>query len=652
MGEKDHSVRGSAFSVRAFLIGVLLCAFISTATIYSNTIIRGTFMAWSFSNPVALFLLFYLVMANILLGALSKRLALRREELVLIYVMMIVSASLPTFGLVEHLLPMITGVFYFATPENGWAELIHHFVPQWIAPRDEYVVTGFYEGLPQGAAIPWWGWVESLSYWFVFLISLHVVSICMMVMLRRQWVERERLLYPMIHAPLEMVQEGEDGRFSLAPLFRRPMMWVGFALPILVGSLNALHNYYPGVPSVQLSGSLSLMRNMVHIPFTFSFSLIGFSYFISRNLALGIWLFYILTIFEQGIFDVVGISSTEKLGWFSNPRSPYLTHQSIGAMLTFALFTLWKAREHIVDVVRKAFVGDDRVRDDDEIMSYRAAVLGFLGGLAVMLVWLNAAGIPLWVVPLFLTVALLIFLALSRIVSEGGVALVRAPLIAPDFIMASVGPANLGGGGLTGLAYTYPWTADIVTFPMASVANGLKMANEAVPGRKRGLLWGILAAIVVTLLGSFWIMLYLSYKYGGINLHSWFWQTSSLVPMSYLALMLRSPSSTDLGGWFFTFLGSGLMMGMITLHHRVLWWPVHPLGLAMSGTVFTSGVMWFNVFLGWLIKGVVLRYGGGKLYRDTRFFFIGMILGAFVVAGTWLVIDYFTGQQGNFTLVW
>ena len=63
----------------------------------------------------------------------------------------------------------------------------------------------------------------------------------------------------------------------------------------------------------------------------------------------------------------------------------------------------------------------------------------------------------------------------------------------------------------------------------------------------------------------------------------------------------------------------------------------------MGGTVFTSGVMWFNVFLAWLIKGIVPKYGGSSAYRALRPFFPGMILGAFVVVGTWLVIDYFTG---------
>ena len=107
-------------SFRAFLLGSLLCLLIGVGTIYANAIIQGTFMAWCFSNPVALFLFFYLVLGNILVGTLTRSLVLRREELVLIYAMMMVSASIPTFGLVEHLLPMITGVFYYATPENDW----------------------------------------------------------------------------------------------------------------------------------------------------------------------------------------------------------------------------------------------------------------------------------------------------------------------------------------------------------------------------------------------------------------------------------------------------------------------------------------------------------------------------------------------------
>ena len=638
---------------RAFLIGAVLCATIGTSAIYANTIIRGSFVAWCFSNPIALFFFFYLVLGNILVGLAARRLSLRREELVLIFAMMFVSASLPTFGLVEHLLPMITGVFYYATPENGWAHLIQPLVPGWIAPSQERLILGFYEGLPQGEGIPWGGWMESLSAWLLFLLSLHLVSICLMVVLRKQWIQGERLLYPMIQAPIELVAPGTDSGplAAVPPLLRRSLFWIGFALPVVIGSINGLSHYSPYFRGIGLSTGFTILG--VSVPMQVSFSLLGFSYFISQPLGLGIWVFYLLTILERGVFNTLGIASTEKLGWFSNPQAPYLTHQALGAMLMFALFTLWKARTHLRQVVRKAFTGDPRIDDGGEIISYRGAVFCIIGGLTVMTVWLNAAGIPLWVVPLFLAVAFLLFIALSRIVVEAGVALVRAPLIAPDFIMASMGVSRLGGSGLTGLAYCYPWTADIVTFPMASCANNLKLIEETVAGpQRRPFFWAMMGGILVTLLSSFWIVIYLSYSYGGINLHDWWWRASSAFPLTYLAQMLNSQATTDFWGWMFTFFGAGMMWILMICQLRFVSWPLHPLGLAMGGTVFTSGVMWFNVFLAWLIKGWVLKYGGSAAYTSLRSFFIGMILGAFVVSGTWLVIDYFTGMTNNSVLGW
>ena len=646
-------MEGRGASFRAFLLGTVFCVAIGTGAIYANTIIRGSFVAWCFSNPIALFFFFYLVLGNMLVAWAVRSFALSREELVLIFAMMFVSASLPTFGLAEHLLPMITGIYYYATPENNWSELIEPLVPLWIAPYEPSVIRGFYEGLPEGEAIPWEGWAESLSYWLIFLMALHVVAICLMVVLRKHWINHERLLYPMMQAPMDMVDAGPGSRSGgiVAPLFRKAMFWRGFAVPVFVGSINGLSHYTQYLPGISLTSGFELMGN--NVPVQLSFSLLGFSWFISQPLGLGIWFFYLVTMIERGVFGILGIASTEKLGWFSNPSAPYLTHQALGAMVMFALFTLWKARSHLREVIRKAFAWDRDVDDGGEIISYRGAIFGIILGLAVMTVWLNAAGVPIWAVPLFLIIAFLLFLALSRIVVEAGVALVRAPLIAPDFIMASFGTQKLGGQGLTGLAYTYPWTADIVTFPMASAANNLRLIEEAVPEkRRRPYFWAMVLAVLVTLIASFWIILYLSYTYGGINLHNWFWHVSSDIPLRYLAQMLNSTATTALGGWLFTFFGGGLMWGLMFCQTRFLSWPIHPLGLTMGGTVFTSGVMWFNVFLAWLIKGIVLKYGGSKLYRQLRPFFIGMILGAFVVSGTWLVIDYFSDMTGNFVLGW
>ncbi len=56
----------------------------------------------------------------------------------------------------------------------------------------------------------------------------------------------------------------------------------------------------------------------------------------------------------------------------------------------------------------------------------------------------------------------------------------------------------------------------------------------------------------------------------------------------------------------------------------------------------TVRVDWFGIFLAWLVKAIVLRYGGVVLYRKVRPLFVGLILGTCVgVGGASLVISFY-----------
>ena len=57
--------------------------------------------------------------------------------------------------------------------------------------------------------------------------------------------------------------------------------------------------------------------------------------------------------------------------------------------------------------------------------------------------------------------------------------------------------------------------------------------------------------------------------------------------------------------------------------------------------------LWFSVFIAWLLKAAILKYGGARVYTQLRPFFLGMVLGGFGSAGFWLIVDYFTGMTGN-----
>ena len=93
-------------------------------------------------------------------------------------------------------------------------------------------------------------------------------------------------------------------------------------------------------------------------------------------------------------------------------------------------------------------------------------------------------------------------------------------------------------------------------------------------------------------------------------------------------------------------LGMAVMALLMLARHHLLWWPLHPIGYVVSGTWILNSV-WFSIFLAWLIKVLVLKYAGPGGYRGTRWFFLGMILGQFVVGGMWLVVDGFSGMTGN-----
>ena len=117
-----------------------------------------------------------------------------------------------------------------------------------------------------------------------------------------------------------------------------------------------------------------------------------------------------------------------------------------------------------------------------------------------------------------------------------------------------------------------------------------------------------------------------------------------------VSTVVSRPIGVNWGMWSNIGIGASAMGAMTIMRHKFLWWPLHPLGLTVAG----SSVMdwtWFSIFLAWLVKVMVLRYGGPGLFRALRPFFMGMVLGQFVSASMWTVIDGFTGMTDNMIFV-
>ena len=633
-------------SIRAVLIGAVLSLFLGFAGAFVSIASGGLPITNNISTPGALFLLFVLVLGVQFFGwTFRRRSLLKPQELVLIYAMLLVASIVPSRGLLAYLLTLMGSWLYYATPENNWAELIHPHVKRWLVVNDEQAVKQFYEGMGQGGTVPWDVWIPPLTNWVLFFAVLSFVMICMMVILRKQWIEHERLAFPLTQLPLAMSHDYVSRREI--PFFRNPWTWIGFAIPFSLGTINALHDYYGVIPAIQLTPDVQAFRRTLILHFWFSFGTIGFAYCISSPVAFSIWVFKLLGIAMDGLARMVGWGSTERLDMFVDlgGASANQAHQSMGAMIVLVGFGLWVARDHLRAVFRKAFTGDRTVDDSDELFSYRTSVFGTIGGLIFLTIWLWMAGLPLWGALVFLSATFVLFLALARAVSEAGIPVLRPAMSGSAFLISGFGSQTVGDQGLVQLAFDHSWAVDIRITMMAIIAHVLRLMDGREQHiRKVGAALGI--ALLLSFVGGTVTILNMAYRHGAINLEGYYFISYAQAPFRWMISWMNTPTGPNWSGWATTTLGMGAMFGLYSAWRLLSWWPLHPIGYALMG-IGPMDYYWFSFFIAWLIKAIVLKYGGAQLYRKSLPFFLGLILGQFVCSGVWNIIDQITGLRSG-----
>ena len=109
-----------------------------------------------------------------------------------------------------------------------------------------------------------------------------------------------------------------------------------------------------------------------------------------------------------------------------------------------------------------------------------------------------------------------------------------------------------------------------------------------------------------------------------------------------LAVMRSEPKF-----WRFFLYGVGLVSVCAFMRLRFTWWPFHPLVLLLFNEWCLSR-LYLSFFLAWIIKLLIIRIGGGRVFAGSKPFFIGVIVGQIVICGVWTVVGslyfLFTGS--------
>lgn len=640
---------GSGLSFRAVAIGAVLTAFSAAAIPYSDNRLQGTWISCC-HLPIITFCLF-LVLVGVF-HALTKRFFARHafsvRELMVIYIMMLVGAGIPSFQLTEYLFPTLTGARYFATPENKWAETFFRYIPGWLAPTNDFAVRAFYEGLRPGEMLPWRPWVVPLAAWTTLALIFFWTMTCLTVALRRQWIENEHLLFPLVQLPLDMVEHVD--RDPLSPFLRSKLMWIGAAIPTLIHSWNGVHRYFPAVPAIPLSWNLNQYfqaapwNNVGMLVAIIHFSIIGFAFLLATDLSFSLWFFFIVFNLMSVALYVAGLRMPALPDY---PTRPECAMQMLGAFFMVCGYILYLLRGQLDHMVGVAFgTKPAPARDADEPLPYRVAVWGFILGMAGIAIWCSFAGVRAWLALASFSLLLVVSLVLTRLVSEGGLLFIQAPFRPTDIYAFTVGTSWISPRELTIHAFLGRiFMLDLRTFIMPSFMDGFKIAHDTgIPARE--LMRAIAISVVVSILFSYGSMMWISYHYGAITGSGWFCQASPRQPFTTLANWISNPRKPTAAGWILILVGGTVTYFLSLARTRLTWWPFHPLGYAM-GPSWPMIQLWFSTLIGWVFKIAVMRYATVTSYRKARQFFLGLVVGEFMTAGIWVVISAITATRGT-----
>jgi hypothetical protein len=87
--------------------------------------------------------------------------------------------------------------------------------------------------------------------------------------------------------------------------------------------------------------------------------------------------------------------------------------------------------------------------------------------------------------------------------------------------------------------------------------------------------------------------------------------------------------------WAMTGLGAVLLLSALRL--RFTWWPLHPIFVLVWGSWY-MGYYGMSILLGWAVKSVVTRLGGGRAYARLKPLMVGVIAADVLAAFLRLII--------------
>ncbi len=621
----------------------------------------------------------------------NNKLALNRKELSVVFASAFVSSYPPTSGLFRYFHRMILIPWREYPSRTLWKsfDIFNKYLNPELFPAPypgtpgvtettayQKVYADFFVGVSNGVEtvplynLPLAEWVGPLCFWGPLIIVMALAVIAMQFVVHRQWAYNEQLSYPLAQV-MGGFCEVNPKRPGVPLIFKNRLFWWGFIPLFFLLLLQYLSMWYPqSFPS--LGEVLPNFRSW-NLPITSSipifsklgiyylnwqtifFSIVGIAYFVSSEVSLTLGFApMLLAIFTVCFYNITGQQLDG--AWMNASRA--------GGYVGLSIILLYAGRFYYRAVFRRAF-GFKKSSDatqgigvagDVSVVAARVLILSFISFVAMLCIM----GVSFIMALFFALLLMIVFLVSSRIVCETGIPFIQTGWEPASVFVKLFGPAAVGPKSMTFLLWAGNGILcqDTREALMPYVATGVKVADDAGVKIKK-VFWFLVVVIIIALVVAFASAHFSLYNYGGMG-DGW---ASKYPPVQYFDATVKHltdmkasgvlEQSTEFSQWqrlgliqpdsdslnFFIF---GLIAVVVTycLRFRFTKFPIHPLLFVMWGT-YPNNMTWCSFLIGWFVKMLVVKFGGGGVYQKFKPFFIGLIAAELILVCLVILVDFF-----------
>ncbi|NOY83036.1 MAG: hypothetical protein GXP31_18715 [Kiritimatiellaeota bacterium] len=605
----------------AVAIGLVGSILIWVAAPYNNFVIGSSYITDSYLPIASLFLgLFLVLLINPLLRRFAPRFSLRSPQLAVAFGMLLMASVLPGQGLLRMLPYTLARIPADVRDNRRLAEMYEKMdLPPSLFPdkigfaQETPVSTSFLTELPPGQSIPWSAWLPPLVSWGTFLLFYWLMLIGLAMIVLPQWRHNERLPFPLLGLEQSMIETPEAGHW-FSRMFRYKSFWIAAGAVLLLHVLAGWKQYNPdGVPAIPLNWDLSRLfteEPLVYLPGYIKrnriyFIFVGMAFFMPSRIGFSIWFFVV----AYAAYIVIGRA------YFPPFYYDTIGDHRMGGMLALTVAVVWLGRSQWARVLRLLV---RRAHGPEDERDQRAGWM-FFAGCAGMFFWMVWIGVqPGWAL-FFVAFGFMVSLLITRIVAETGMPFIRIDCgyrisLVKLVPMSWLNPVSLYFS--TAIAMFFPTASRVSACTMAAHAVGLD--RDASPKRQVRFALGLVALLLAGLVICGAVNLAASYHHSmtldGREQPISSWGTNRMANahrdlIQWQSGRLSRPVYNQKGHILF---GIGLASALEWACLAMPRWPLHPIGLIMVNT-FYANEAWVSVFFGWLVKVLLLRYGGAPV---------------------------------------